>query len=103
MWFRAGCVAPLRSRLEPPGRRPSRRCAAKMAVARRTAAPLVVPLVVPRVGAANDVASRSAGDPAAVAVSPGVIETDVVTHDVAVELSRAAHSGTATDGKGQSA
>ena len=53
-----------------------------------------MPLVVPHVGAANAVASRSAGDAAAVAVSPGVVVTDVVTHDVAAELSRAGRSGT---------
>ena len=72
-----------------------------MAVARRTAAPFVMPLDVPRVVAANAVASRSAGDAAAVAVLPGVVATDIVTHDVAAELSRAVRgvAGRAADRK----
>ena len=59
-----------------------------MAVESRTAAPFVVLLVVPLLGAVNAVASRSASDVAAIAVSPSVVATYVVTHDV-VEQSRA--------------
>ena len=51
--FRAGRVAPLRSRLEPTGWRMSRRCAATAAVLRRVVMLLVVSLHALRVRAAN--------------------------------------------------
>ena len=58
------------------------RCASHCSAVRRAACRNMV-------GAANVVASRSVGGAAAVAVLPDVVAMDIVTHDVAAELSGA--------------